>query len=76
MMYLVPICCITAQVPAMRAPGLYKKKLAFQLRVEDPELSYRDPERLGLAYTPPAKLLGLERLLSGGICPPDHVGLT
>lgn len=75
-MYLVPICCITAQVPAMRAPGLHRKKLACQLRVEDSELSYRDPERLGLAYTPPAKLLGLEPLPSEEICPPDHVGLT
>ena len=48
-MYLVPICCITAQVPAMRAPGLHRKKLACHLRVEASELSYRDPERLGLA---------------------------
>ena len=29
-MYLVPMCCITAQVPAMRAPGLKKVNMSFE----------------------------------------------
>ena len=48
--YFSPIYCMAAQAPAMSAPGLYEKSETSSAFLQ---VAYREPERLGLAYTPP-----------------------
>jgi hypothetical protein len=51
--HLAPIYCIAAHVPAIKAPGLGSHVGKYHnAQVEESE-TYRDPDMLGLAYTPP-----------------------
>lgn len=50
--YFSPMYCMAAQVPAMSAPGLYERSNTSNLFSQT---TYREPERLGLAYTPPTQ---------------------
>ena len=52
--YSDPRYCIAAHVPAIKAPGLTKVKLVrHSLSPSVVICTYREPDRLGLAYTPP-----------------------
>jgi hypothetical protein len=46
--------CIAAHVPAIKAPGLATSKMLDTIRPQKTkQCKYREPDKLGLAYTPP-----------------------